>query len=78
MLGTGGAPDAGAALLLPVLKVLGVLQDRHLAPLVAECQCSATLQPLLILRGNWQHNGDGQVDNAIWQEKGGCQHPPKT
>lgn len=67
---TGGAPDAGAALLLPVLEVLRVLQDRHPPPRVAERQSLAALQPLLVVRGDRQHNGDAQVDNAVWQEVG--------
>lgn len=69
VLRAGGAPDTGASLLLPVLEVLGALQDRHPPSRVAECQCLAALQLLLVLRGDRQHNGDAQVDNTIWQER---------
>lgn len=70
VLRAGGAPDTGASLLLPVLEVLGALQDRHPPSRVAESQCLAALQLLLVLRGDRQHNGDAQVDNTIWQERG--------
>jgi len=70
VLRTGGAPDAGAALLLPVLEVLGALQDGHPLPRVAERHCLAALQSILVLHGDRQHDGDAQVDNAVWQERG--------
>lgn len=66
VLGAGGAPDAGAAFLLPVLEVLGVPQHGHPPAREAERQRLAALQPLLVLRGDGQHDGDAQVDDAVW------------
>lgn len=60
----GGAPLAGAALLLAVLVELGVAQDGHPPALVDQRHGRHAVQPLLVGGGHRQHHGHRQVDDA--------------
>lgn len=66
--GAGGAPDAGAALLLPVREELGAAQHRDPAALEAERQRRAALQPPLVLRRHRQHDRDAQVHHTVCRQ----------
>lgn len=64
VLGAGGTPLSGTALLLAMHIEFGVAEDGHSAPSVLQGKGRTAVQLLLVLSGHRQDNGHRQVDRT--------------